>query len=259
MAFKAFPRNSQEIENDGKNGVITSLKSGLTTIRVMPAYSERGCWYKKVNEYYFQLGEQHMYFPSPRDFGNTDPIWDYCNQVYEDGDPKEIEKIKSWRPRAKYLVNVFILAEPEPVDRNNIVVLKLPTSVHKELRTYDVDQAAGFGDITNLENGINFNIKKDGKLLNTNYTLTPHRQNTNIRTLLSERKLDLDTMTLHNLDTVYPTKSAYDLQQILDTLRSSGVVLPTELNTSVSTNIKVEGSNMVNGTITVETTAPPTE
>lgn len=257
MAFKAFPRNSQEIENDGKNSILTSLKTGVTTIRVMPAYSDRGCWYKKINEYYFKLGDQHMYFPSPRDFGNTDPIWDYCDSVYEEGDPQAIEKVKAWRPRLRYLVNVFILSEPNPVDRNGLVVLKLPAKVQKELRTYDVDQAAGFGDITNLETGINFNVKKEGTGINTTYTVTPHRQSTNIKDLLKERNLNLDSMVLHNLDVVYPTKALHELKEILDTLRSEGVVTQTEQNTTNVPNIRVEGNNAPSGTITVETTAPP--
>lgn len=241
MSFKAYPRNAKEIENDGKENVLTSLKAGNTTIRVMPPYSDRGCWFKKINEYYFKLGDQHLYFPSPRDFGEEDPILDYCERVWQSEDEDAMKITKDWKPRLRYLVNVFILAEPSPVERNNIVVLKTPAKVLKELRTYDIDSAAGYGDITSVENGFNFNIKKEGKMLSTTYSVTPHRQNSNIMTLLKDRNLDLNSMTLHNLDTVYPTKSFDELMSILDTLKSMGNSTPVETNSSEPANIEVVG------------------
>jgi len=242
MSFKAYPRNAKEIESDGKDNVLTSLKAGNTTIRVMPPYSDRGCWFKKINEYYFKLGDQHLYFPSPRDFGEPDPILDYCESVWASEDEDMMAVVKEWKPRLRYLINVFILAEPSPVDRNNVIVLKTPAKVLKELKTYDIDSAAGYGDITNIENGFNFNIKKEGKGLGTTYSVTPHRQNSDIKALLKERNLDLNSMTLHNLDTVYPTKSFEELTSLLETLKSQGNSVPAESNSPEKSNIEVVGA-----------------
>jgi hypothetical protein len=222
MSFKSYERNAAAIESDGQNRLVTSLKNGKTTVRIMPPYSERGVWFKKVNEYYFNLGGQHLYFPSPRDFALPDPIWDYCESVYESDDQEAIAKVKEWKPTLRYLMNAFILSEPNPIERKDLVVLKVPSKVQKELKSLDTDSAAGYGDITNLEKGFSITISKEGKGISTTYTVTCHRNETNAFDILKERGLDLSTMTLHNLDEVYPPKSFDEMTQILETLKSSG-------------------------------------
>lgn len=236
MSFKPYERNVAAIENDGRNSIITSLKNGKTTVRIMPAYSDRGVWFKKVNEYYFNLGGQHFFFPSPRDFGLPDPIWDYCEQIYESEDQEKIAKIKEWKPMLRYLMNVFILSEPNPIERTNVVVLKCPSKVQKELKSLDTDSAAGYGDITNLEKGFNVTITREGKGIGTTYTVTAHRQETNIYNALKDKGLDLNVMTLHNLDEIYPPKSFEEMIQILETLKSGAQSVPVqavEVNTQL--------------------------
>lgn len=233
MTFKAYDRDVKAIESDGKERFIAALKNGTTTFRVMPPYSERGVWFRKINEYYFKIGEQHVYMPSPRDFDQPDPIADYIESVYESGDTEEIAKVKDWKPRLRYLINAFILAEPTPMERSNIAVLKLPGKVLKDLKTLDTDGAAGYGDITNLEKGFNINVKREGKGINSSYTVTAHRQETNIHELLSQRNLVLENMTLPNLDEVYPPRSFQELTEILATLRSAGVTTTVQPSTPV--------------------------
>lgn len=240
MSFKAFPVNPDAVESEGRESVITSLKVGKTTLRIMPPYSERGCWFREIHEFYFNLGGQHNYFPSPRSFGEVDPIWDYVRSVYESGNESEIEKVKEWRPSKRYLINAFILSEPNPLNRIAISVVKLPKKVLEDIKKIDLDYSLGYGDVTNIEKGFNFTISREGKGKSTTYSVSPHRENSNIRDILKERSLDLDSMNLHDLDSVYPPKTKEEMESILEVLRSGNTVEPVE-----NQNIKVEGKTDV--------------
>lgn len=222
MAFQAFPRNEQAIVEDGRSSTTHSLKQGTTILRVMPAYNNKGFWYKKIHEYYFRFGNTHIFMPSPRDFNQTDPIWDYADEVFASGDTEKIEQVKKFRPRETYLVNAYIFSEPnqqKPYDK--IVALKVPKSVQRQLKRLDTDASTGYGDITDLEKGVNITIHREGTTKETTkYDTNPHRNSTNVFDELKTRGLDLNSMKLNDLDTIYMPKSTQEVQDILDTLLS---------------------------------------
>ena len=219
MALQVYERDVKAIESDGRASATHSLRAGTTTIRVLPPYSKKGLWYRRIHEYYFRLGQSHVFMPSPRDYGDPDPIWDYCDEVFASGDKQKMEVVKEWRPREVYLINAFIFSEPEQQKPyESVVALKIPKKVQRMLKTLDIDASTGYGDITHLHNGYNINVNKTGKGLTTEYQVNPHRAASNLFEELKKRGLDLNAMTLHNLDEVYPAKPTVEVQDILDTL-----------------------------------------
>lgn len=254
MSFKSYQRNEQAIAEDGRSSPTYSLKQGTTVLRVMPPYSEKGFWYKKIHEYYFQLGSTHIYMPSPRDFGQKDPIWDLADEVFASGDKEKIEQFRRFRPREVYLINAYIFNEPNQQKQSDkIVVLKVPKTVQRQLKLLDTDASTGYGDITDLATGVNITVHREGNTKETTkYNVNPHRNSTNIFDELKSKGLDLNKMELNNLDVVYPPKSTQEIQDILDALLASNkapvVVNDQEVTVTSSANVeefKIESLGIV--------------
>ncbi len=217
-AEHANDKNAEE--ESGSNNNIYTLRKGRTVIRVLPPYSAEGLWFRKITEYYFRLGDGHLFLTSPRDFDLPDPLWDWGESIYEKGNEEAIKEANNFRPKPRSLMNVLILSDPKDgCLEDGIKVLKAPTTVRRALVDFDCDRE--YGDITNPEAGFNMMIDREGEKLNTKYIVKAQRERSNIFQTLMDKGIDPNGLTLPNLEEVHKggLKSAAELEAVLEQLR----------------------------------------
>jgi len=141
------------------------------------------------------------------------------------GDPADLELAKSMRARMRLFVNAIDLEDPEWTQENvdemigggveenrlpdvgapKIQVFGFGSMIFKELLDYYNDEI----DMTDLEEGYNVIITKEGKDLNTKYRVRLEKNT-------SEAPVPDDDPTLHNLDMVQQVKSAAEIIAIME-------------------------------------------
>ena len=216
------------ISTDGfhENREITSsifqfLKKGTTHVRILPAYSESGAWFREVKEIPWQ-NEEGKYSPlvSPATEKKPCPFVEEGKRLYELGGEENVELASEFRPRSSFLFNVIVKSTPDgvvPVDEC-VKVLKCGVTVKRQILDLDQDQAGGWGDITNLEKGIDIRITRTGSGRNdTQYVVKglPGGRDS-ILTYLEEQGFSRD-LRPHNLDELFPAKPYDELKRLLDT------------------------------------------
>lgn len=234
--MKTFPRNDQALQaerekdserDEGRSSSWSNfhfLKPGRTVLRILPAYSEKGVWFRKLSEYCFEADGQKFFLTSPKDTGDRDPLYEWGQAVYEKGNEAAIKEAKKFRPRTQFLYNAVILSnsgEASPAD--GVKILKTGVTVKRALVDLDTDVDSGFGDITNLETGFNVIIDREGEGLDTKYTVKVHREQSNLITTLAGGGVNFDELELFDLDELLPAKSFDELQGILEMIRNPGM------------------------------------
>ncbi len=231
--MKYYPRDEAKLqverekdrnaEEGNDTNVFYNLKNGRTVLRVLPPFGGDGVWFRELHEYYFRLGEQHLFLTSPADFGLPDPLFEYNKSVYEEGNEAAIKEAKRFRPKSRYLMNVVVLSDGNGKTTMNdgIRVLKAPTTVKRMLVDYDTD--VDYGDITNVHKGFNMIVDRTGEGLKTEYKVKAQRERTNLEEILQQGGVDPTGLTLHDLDVVHRKglKSEIELKGLLEQLKSS--------------------------------------
>jgi hypothetical protein len=122
---------------------------------------------------------------------------------------------KRFRPKKQYLYNVYVHSSPDGKSlKDGIHILKSGALVFKELMEYDSDHAGGWGDITNINAGVEFRIERSGRgRFDTKYTAKPMPQRTNILDKLAAEGFEIGPPTL--LAGVYPPQSYEKLAECL--------------------------------------------
>lgn len=229
MSF-GYKRNKEAVSGGMEFGRGNYFKFpvGKTLIRILPPFNERGVWYKEVNEYFFDglplpSGKQLI---SPRGLNQEqdDPIYRMGGNLYKKGGPENVNNAKKLRSRQRIYVNAVILSSPKPEDvTGKIVTIPLPVKLAKELRDYDVDEANGWADITDIAKGRNFEITREGtKVDDTKYSLKPSQQTLDISAHLKAQGHDLFSQELPDLDKVYTASSTEELQRVVDLIHETG-------------------------------------
>lgn len=207
-------------KNRGNN--IDTLNIGRTVLRVLPPWSEEGVWFRPISEYYFRLGDGHLFITSPLDFGMSDPFDEYARSVYQVGDEEAVEEARKFRAKNRFLLNVVIVSDNKgttPAD--GIKILKVPKAVKKQLVDFDIDPE--YGDITNLEKGFNMIIERSGEGLETQYHVKAQRERTNIFEITKQHGLELNDLSLHDLEEVHRSglREEAEMKSLLEQLRST--------------------------------------
>ena len=197
------------------------LKKGVTQVRVLPAYSEKGTWFRTVKEIPIHLNGKYSPVVSPITVGDPCPFEKEGRRLYnlKEGDREEnIEKAKTFRPRNFFLFNVIVMEWPDdfPIDIEQCVkVLKCGVKVKEQILDFDQDHSGGWGDVTNLTNGFNLRITRTGQGRNdTQYTVKGVPGRTNILDYLEEKKFT-QTLTPHDLDVMYEPRPYEELEKLL--------------------------------------------
>lgn len=218
----AAEREKDKADDNGSRSDFYSLKKGRTVIRVLPSWSEEGLWFREMREYYFRMGDNHLFVTSPLDFGQPDPLDDYGRSVYEKGNEEAVKEAKRFRAKYRYLLNAIVLSDTQDTDMHaGIKIVKVPKTVKMALVDFDTDPE--YGDISNPEKGFNMIIDRSGEGLDTEYSVKAQRERTNIFELLKSSGLDPAQLTLHNLDEVHlqGLKTEEELRGMLEQLKGS--------------------------------------
>ncbi len=230
--MKTFERNEEalirerEKDKESKEGgnsdwsMFHFLKPGRTVLRILPPYNEKGVWFRGLKEYYFEQDGQKFFLTSPRTNGDPDPLWDWGEGVYEKGNEAAVKEAKRFRPRTQFLYNAIVLSNSgDATAVDGVKVLKTGITVKRDLVDLDTDVDSGYGDITNIQKGFNVIIDREGEGLDTSYTVKLQREPCDIRDTLKSLGVDFDSLDLHNLDELLPSKSYEELQGILELVR----------------------------------------
>ena len=197
-----------------------NLKNGRTVIRVLPSWSNEGLWFREIREYYFRMGEQHLFLTSPLDFGQPDPLDEYNQAVFEIGTDDAKKEAKRFRFKFRYLLNGIVLSDSQgTTSQDGIKVIKVPKTVKMQLVDFDTDTE--YGDITNPEKGFNMIIDREGEGLDTKYSVKAQRERTNIFETLVSAGIDPNQMNMFDLDQIHRNglKSYEELSGLLEQLK----------------------------------------
>lgn len=211
---------SQERARDSRETVFDFedtffLQKGITSVRILPPYSEEGVWFRELVEYRI-AGEGSATFLTAPEPGEPDPVADFIDHLRSLGDEASLEVAKELRPRRQYLFNALILSAPQAeFEKGKVYVLKTGVSVKRDLLQFDQDEQLGWADITNLEKGVNFNINRTGTGLKTEYNVSPMSERTNVQEYLASVGVDINTVKLHDLNNIYTPREASEMQAVL--------------------------------------------
>ena len=231
MALKPFQRNEQAINQErdrdkkqqaeqSEGGVSTYfLKKGTATVRILPPYNERGVWFRETQEHTIQIApKKWQSFTCPRPSGKQCPFCDQGTALYEEGSEEAVAKAKDFRPRTQFLFNALILSDNRGNNASKgVQVLKAGVMVKRQLLELDTNVQAGWGDMTNLETGFNVNIERTGEGLETKYSVLPFGGGrSNILENLATQGIDANSLTLHDLDALFPPRSYEELSGVME-------------------------------------------
>jgi len=161
-------------------------KVGKNIIRIMPAYSEEGLFYKRV-WVHFNVGPESQIVTCLRMFKKRCFI---CEQVAklrmsEDEDDRELANRMKGRPR--YLLNIVDLKDLE----SGVQKFSAPMSVWNNIEMWVNDK--DWGDITDPQKGYDIILNRSGRGLGTKYTVQIRKEPTPLPDMsLLEQLNDLD-------------------------------------------------------------------
>ena len=214
MGLAQHATNQKALEQEherGKNGgnFARNLASGRTTLRIMPAYSEKGMWFYKVREHFIQ-SKQRSIVCSEDKYGRC-PICEECARLDESGDEAGA---KGFKPVVKFLVNAIILQDPSNkiTAKDGVKVIRIGSLVKKALVDLDLDFGSGYGNIVSYDDGFNINIDRSGSGLKTEYKVKVIPTRVNIIKQLTEEGIDVSQFQLNDLESILPPKSYEDTQ-----------------------------------------------
>lgn len=194
------------------------LKKGVTQVRVLPAYSEKGRWYRQIKEIPLHINGKYSPVVSPATNGDPCPFEREGRRLYNLKGEENIELAKRFRPRNSFLFNVVVMEWPDEFDidiEQCVKVLKCGIKVKEQILDFDQDHSGGWGDITSLEKGFNLRITRAGQGRNdTTYTVKGVPGRTNILDWLDEKGFTQE-LRPHNLDDLYQPPSAEEMEELL--------------------------------------------
>jgi len=232
MAFQHYQVNKEVLANEkasqdkkavNNNGNAPSLylKEGLTQVRILPPYSEKGVWYRKIEEHRLLIDKKSRFFTCPGIEEMPCPICEKGEALYAAGGADNVEEAKSLQTRSKYLYNVLVISSPSTGDDacefGKVYMMQSGVQVFKQILELDQDEATGWADITDLEKGVNITIKRSGKGLDTSYDVNPHGSGrSSIVEALAAQGIDINSLELIDLDKQLMPPSYEDLEQALN-------------------------------------------
>ena len=204
------------------NSVMLFLKKGVTQLRVLPAYSETGRWFREIKE--IPLYREGKFNPvvSPTTIGEPCGFETEGRRLYNLKGEENIEKAKKFRPRSSFLFNVVVQSQPdfEGNIEQCVRVLKCGVKVFRQILDLDQDHSGGWGDITNLEKGFDLRITRTGTGRNdTEYVVKGVPKQSNILDWLGTQGFTQE-LSPHDLDAMYNPPDAEEITRLVNNLKA---------------------------------------
>lgn len=230
MSFNYIEPNAQALQeekarqdkeaNSGLKDAFFLGTPGIYQIRVLPPHpNSGGLWYRRLVEYRIPIEKRSFFITSPSAFDQPDPVKEAVDALVATNDPENMKRAKDLAPRTQYLFNVLVLSAPNGVEFEfgKVYVLKAGEMVKRGLLELDQDEGLGWTNITDLSAGVNVTIKRTGKgQYDTRYDVNPHGAGrSNIVELLAQRGIDINTLTLNDLNELCPLKSEDEIRDLL--------------------------------------------
>lgn len=234
-----YERNAQALQNEkdtlekeaskfGNNAPMLYLLRGTTMVRILPAYSSAGVFFKQITKHHIRIGNQSEIFACPTMADMPCAICDKGQALTDSRNEADMEFARSnLRPRTQYLYNVLCYSAPANSkgiipEFGKVYVMEAGVMVHRQIISLDQDAALGWADLTNLETGVNLIIKRTGSGLDTKYEVNPHGLGrTNLVTDCQARGIDINTLQLVNLEEVYDLPPAEKLEKLANSLQEA--------------------------------------
>jgi hypothetical protein len=201
-----FARDKREVAEQGEIRPM-KLESGVTELRILPPFNERGAWYREIKEYFFENDGHYNRLTSPSQFGLPDPVAEKRQALLNAGGEANLAIAKDLQEQRAFLYNVIVKSGPPGFDfvPGKVYILKTGVKVKRALLSHDRDGQGGWADITNEENGVTFRIQKSGKGFKTDYQVSVCPNRTNIDDDLAACGMaPIGQEHLYNLDEMYP-------------------------------------------------------
>ena len=236
---KAKKKAAEEAARAASFGTFGTLKwwkakKGKNRIRVMPPWTAEGNnayqWWREI-WVHWNIGpdednQQSVACPKKTPPGDqTCPICDEVERLRKSGDPADLELAKNMKAKMRIYANIIDLKDASwteedveelaaaGTDSNNvpevgdpkIQVYSFGSTIFKDLLDYYTDVI----DITDLDEGHNVLLTREGDGLNTDYRVRIEQE-------ASKAPVPDDEPKLHNLDNIMQVKSEAELLAIME-------------------------------------------
>jgi hypothetical protein len=208
---------SQKIRTDSSDGTVLYFKSGVTHCRILPPVEGAPSWFRSYKEHGMRPDGKFQTYTCPKSIDDSDcPICEEGKRLYAELGESNIKAAKKLYSKPAYLYNAYVFNNPDGKGlKDGIFVLKSGVMVFKQLMEYDNDPAGDWGDLSNLNWGINFRIKRTGKgRFDTEYVVTPIPTRTSIIEEVAAAGVEFATPV--DLTKVYPPKTYDELVEVLN-------------------------------------------
>jgi hypothetical protein len=205
---------SQKMRGDDSGGSVLFIKTGVTHCRVLPPHEDSPSWFRLYKEHGLRPGGKFRTYTCPADGGDECPICDEGNRLYELGG-ENLKRAKQLYPKQAFLYNVYVYSSPDGKElKDGIFVLKSGVKVYKQLMEFDNDPAGDWGDISDLQSGIDFRITRKGQgRYKTEYNVSGIPSRSNVIEKVAAAGLEFGAPT--DLTKVYP---ALDYDELVTAL-----------------------------------------
>jgi hypothetical protein len=208
----------------GNNADMCYLLAGSTLLRLLPAYSERGMFFRKIIRHRTRTASGTVIVACPASQDLPCGLCEKAQELKDTGDPIKMKFAKdNLKPQVKYLYNVVVYAAPadgqgKSKEFGKVYVMEGGIMVHRQIISLDTDAMLGWADITNLNTGVNISIKRTGSNLDTKYEVLPTSAGrTDLIADLQARGFDPNQLgeQVVNLDELYPAPPEEKIAEIL--------------------------------------------
>jgi hypothetical protein len=218
-----FAKQKREAVQEGEIRPF-QLQKGVTELRILPPFNERGVWYRELKEYFFSVNGEWTRITSPSQFGLPDPVAEKRQELNDIGGQANMDMAKTMLEKRIYLYNVIVKSAPQGVEfvPGQVYVLKTGVKVKRALLNFDRDPGGGWSDITNEDHGVTFRITRSGSGLNTDYQVAPCANRTRLEDDLAAVNMGPITgANLYDLDALFPPLPYEEIKMKLVGIRAA--------------------------------------
>ena len=198
---------------DGGDGKTLFLKPGMTHLRILPPVKGAKSWFRSYTEHGLRTDGKYGTFTCPKTFDDNDgcPICEAGTELYDAKGDVNIKKAKKLYAKQSYLYNAYVYSNPDGKTlADGIFVVKSGPKVFKQLMEYDNDPAGDWGDISNIQSGVDLRITRTGKgRYDTEYNVLGVPARSNIVDKVAAGGTEFGEPTI--LEEVYPPLSYEEL------------------------------------------------
>lgn len=212
--------NKNEKEGNVYSEIMKTAPGHTYTVRLLPyAPNPKDTFFEYFNHGWqsFATG-QYVQALSPTTFGERDPIAEERFRLLRTGTEDEKEKAKAIKKLGKFLVNVYVIDDPQNPDNNGKVkILRYGKQLHKIIMdAIEGEDSDEYGPrIFDLgSNGVNFKIKCENQGEFPTYVSSRFTSAGKLNLSEDEQKRIYDSV--FDLPKVFPLKSYDELKQMLN-------------------------------------------